>query len=89
MTPALIALAVATSIGSFRADSAPHSRAPWTSGKLKAAGPADLLPGHCTGVEAAYGLRELAGLTRKTAVVSAVGSTFARGLGITALPLAG
>jgi 7,8-dihydropterin-6-yl-methyl-4-(beta-D-ribofuranosyl)aminobenzene 5'-phosphate synthase len=47
-----------------------------------------LLGGHCTGIEAVYRIRQLAGLTRQTAVVSAVGLTFTRGKGISALPLA-
>jgi 7,8-dihydropterin-6-yl-methyl-4-(beta-D-ribofuranosyl)aminobenzene 5'-phosphate synthase len=37
---------------------------------------------HCTGIEATYRLRESTGLDRKTAVVSATGSSFALGLGI-------
>jgi 7,8-dihydropterin-6-yl-methyl-4-(beta-D-ribofuranosyl)aminobenzene 5'-phosphate synthase len=48
----------------------------WTGAKLKAYEMQSLLAGHCTGIEAAYRLRQLAGLTRKTAVVSAVGSSF-------------
>jgi 7,8-dihydropterin-6-yl-methyl-4-(beta-D-ribofuranosyl)aminobenzene 5'-phosphate synthase len=41
-----------------------------------------LLAGHCTGIEATYLLRDSAGLSRKTAVVSAVGSSFMLGHGI-------
>jgi 7,8-dihydropterin-6-yl-methyl-4-(beta-D-ribofuranosyl)aminobenzene 5'-phosphate synthase len=47
-----------------------------------------LLAGHCTGIEATYRLRELTGLTRKTAVVSAVGSSFTLGQGINPRKLA-
>jgi 7,8-dihydropterin-6-yl-methyl-4-(beta-D-ribofuranosyl)aminobenzene 5'-phosphate synthase len=54
----------------------------WTAEKLKAAGLKYLLAGHCTGIEAAFRIRQLAGLDRKTAVVSAVGSSFTLGKGI-------
>jgi len=54
----------------------------WTGAKLKSYGMQSLLAGHCTGIEATYRLRELTGLTRKTAVVSAVGSSFTLGQGI-------
>ena len=47
-----------------------------------------LLGGHCTGIEAVWRLRELAGLTRETCVVSAVGSSFESGRGLDPLDLA-
>jgi 7,8-dihydropterin-6-yl-methyl-4-(beta-D-ribofuranosyl)aminobenzene 5'-phosphate synthase len=60
----------------------------WTGAKLKAFGIGNLLAGHCTGIEATYRLRESTGLNRKTAVVSAAGSSFTLGLGIDPLKLA-
>jgi 7,8-dihydropterin-6-yl-methyl-4-(beta-D-ribofuranosyl)aminobenzene 5'-phosphate synthase len=54
----------------------------WTGEKLKSYGMRYLLAGHCTGIEATYLLRDSAGLSRKTAVVSAVGSSFMLGHGI-------
>lgn len=42
----------------------------------------NLLAGHCSGLEATYKLRQALGLNRKTAVVSAVGSSFTLGKGI-------
>jgi 7,8-dihydropterin-6-yl-methyl-4-(beta-D-ribofuranosyl)aminobenzene 5'-phosphate synthase len=54
----------------------------WTGGKLKTYQIRNLLAGHCTGIEATYRLRQLTGLDRKTAVVSAVGSSFTLGAGI-------
>jgi 7,8-dihydropterin-6-yl-methyl-4-(beta-D-ribofuranosyl)aminobenzene 5'-phosphate synthase len=60
----------------------------WTATKLKEFGMAHLLGAHCTGIEAVYRLREVAGLDRKTAVVSAVGSSFSLDGGIDALALA-
>ena len=60
----------------------------WTATKLKEFGVAHLLGAHCTGIEATYRLRELAGLERKTAVVAAVGSSFSLDGGIDPLALA-
>lgn len=48
----------------------------WTGDKLKEFRVANLLGAHCTGIEAVYRLRERAGLTRKSAIVGSVGSTF-------------
>jgi 7,8-dihydropterin-6-yl-methyl-4-(beta-D-ribofuranosyl)aminobenzene 5'-phosphate synthase len=60
----------------------------WTGNKLKGYEVRSLLAGHCTGLEATYRLRALLGLDRRTAVVSAVGSTFTLGTGIDPLLLA-
>jgi 7,8-dihydropterin-6-yl-methyl-4-(beta-D-ribofuranosyl)aminobenzene 5'-phosphate synthase len=48
----------------------------------------NLLGTHCTGIEAVYRLRDRAGLTRKSAVVGSVGSTFSLDEGIHAGGLA-
>jgi 7,8-dihydropterin-6-yl-methyl-4-(beta-D-ribofuranosyl)aminobenzene 5'-phosphate synthase len=58
-----------------------------TAGRLK--GLAYLLAGHCTGIEATVRLRGLLGLDQRTAVVAAVGSSFAFGKGIEAGWIAG
>lgn len=60
----------------------------WTAEQLKARGLRHLLAGHCTGIEATYVLRSLTGLSRKSAVVSAVGSSFSSAQGIDPLGLA-
>jgi 7,8-dihydropterin-6-yl-methyl-4-(beta-D-ribofuranosyl)aminobenzene 5'-phosphate synthase len=60
----------------------------WTASKLKGFGLENLLAGHCTGIEATYRLRTLAGLPRPKAVVSAVGSSFSLATGIDPLRLA-
>jgi 7,8-dihydropterin-6-yl-methyl-4-(beta-D-ribofuranosyl)aminobenzene 5'-phosphate synthase len=60
----------------------------WTGAKLREYRTENILAGHCTGIEATYRLREAAGLSRKTAVVSATGSSFTLGRGIDALRLA-
>lgn len=60
----------------------------WTGARLKDFRIKNLLAGHCTGIEATYILRRATGLDRKSAVVSAVGSSFALGHGIAARALA-
>ena len=72
-------LAVVGGIHLFRAD---DQTVAWTAEQLRAFGLKYLLGGHCTGLEATYRIRQLAGLDRKTAVVSAVGSSFTLGMGI-------
>jgi 7,8-dihydropterin-6-yl-methyl-4-(beta-D-ribofuranosyl)aminobenzene 5'-phosphate synthase len=51
-------------------------RLKWTAGKLKEFGVQNFLGAHCTGIEATYRIRELCGLSRKTAAVAAVGGGF-------------
>ena len=58
------------------------------AGGLRAAGLRQLLGAHCTGIEAVFRIRQLAGLTRRDAVVASVGSSFTMGKGIDALQLA-
>jgi 7,8-dihydropterin-6-yl-methyl-4-(beta-D-ribofuranosyl)aminobenzene 5'-phosphate synthase len=56
--------------------------------KLKEFGLAHLLGAHCTGIEAVFRIRQRAGLTRKTGVVGAIGSSFSLEGGIDPLALA-
>lgn len=56
----------------------------WTGAQLRRLGVKYLLAGHCTGIEATWRLRTALGLTRKTAPVSSVGSSFTLGKGIQA-----
>ena len=79
---------VVAAVGGFHLFAASDETLEWTAGKLKAFGVQHLLGAHCTGIEAVYRLRSLVGLSRKTAVVSAVGSSFTLGSGIDALHLA-
>jgi 7,8-dihydropterin-6-yl-methyl-4-(beta-D-ribofuranosyl)aminobenzene 5'-phosphate synthase len=69
-------------IGGLHLFSATDQTLAWTGAKLKSYGVLSLLAGHCTGIEATFRLRESLGLSRKTAVVSAVGSSFTLGQGI-------
>jgi 7,8-dihydropterin-6-yl-methyl-4-(beta-D-ribofuranosyl)aminobenzene 5'-phosphate synthase len=75
-------------VGGLHLFAASDATLAWTGAKLKSFGLQNLLAGHCTGIEATYRLREATGLERKTAVVSAVGSSFTLGHGIEPLELA-
>ena len=79
---------VLAAIGGFHLFPASDSVLKWTGSKLKDFGLQYMLGAHCTGVEAVFQLRSIAGLTRANAVVGAVGSTFILGRGIDALSLA-
>jgi 7,8-dihydropterin-6-yl-methyl-4-(beta-D-ribofuranosyl)aminobenzene 5'-phosphate synthase len=69
-------------IGGLHTFAASDETLGWTAQRLREGGLKYFLAGHCTGIEAAFRIRELAGLDRKTAVVSAVGSSFTLGEGI-------
>jgi 7,8-dihydropterin-6-yl-methyl-4-(beta-D-ribofuranosyl)aminobenzene 5'-phosphate synthase len=69
-------------IGGLHLYNASDQTLAWTGAKLKSFRIENLLAGHCTGIEATYRLRESTGLGRKTAVVSAAGSSFTLGVGI-------
>ena len=75
-------------IGGFHLFAASDEQLAWTATHLRELGLGHLLGAHCTGVEAVFRVRQLAGLTRRTAVVSAVGSSFTLGSGLDALALA-
>ena len=79
---------VLAAVGGFHLFAADDATLEWTGSKLKAFGLRYLLGAHCTGLEAVYRLRTMLGLTRKTAVVGAVGSSFTLGTGISARNLA-
>ncbi len=60
----------------------------WTAERLRALGVRQLLAAHCTGMEATYRLRADIGMTRESAVVAGVGSSYTLGSGISTLSLA-
>jgi 7,8-dihydropterin-6-yl-methyl-4-(beta-D-ribofuranosyl)aminobenzene 5'-phosphate synthase len=80
---------VLAAVGGFHLFAASDATLEWTGSKLREFGLQYLLGAHCTGVEAVFRIRALLGLTRKTAVVGAVGSSFTLGKGIDALSVAG
>lgn len=75
-------------IGGLHLFAATDEHLAWTAARLREAGLVHLLGAHCTGVEAAFRLRDLANLSRRTAVVAAVGASFTLGQGIDPLALA-
>ena len=82
------AVPFAAAIGGFHLFGASDETLAWTAGKIKEFGVRHLLGAHCTGIEAVFRLRQLAGLTRETAVVGAVGASFTLGKGIDPTALA-
>jgi 7,8-dihydropterin-6-yl-methyl-4-(beta-D-ribofuranosyl)aminobenzene 5'-phosphate synthase len=54
----------------------------WTADRLRSIGVEHLMAGHCTGIEPLIRLRVGLNLSRRTAVVGAVGSQFVLGEGI-------
>ena len=79
---------VEAAIGGFHLFAATDAVLQWTGERLRALGVRQLLGAHCTGIEAVFRLRQVAGLARSTAVVAAVGSAFTLGKGIESPPLA-
>ena len=79
---------VHSAIGGFHLFAASDEHLGWTATRLREMGLGHLLGAHCTGLEAVFRLRQLAGLPRDKAVVSAVGSSFTLGAGIEPLALA-
>lgn len=79
---------VHATIGGFHLFQLDDKKLTWTATKLREFGVRHLLGAHCTGIEAVYRLRQLAGLDRSTCVVSSVGSSFALDKGIDPLALA-
>ncbi len=69
-------------VGGFHLFPASDQQLDWTADKLKGFGVSYLIGAHCTGIEAVYRIRERLNLSRKSAVVGAVGATFVLGEGI-------
>jgi len=75
-------------IGGLHLFGASEDQLKWTAGQFNAFGLQQLVGAHCTGVEAVYRIRELAGLTRQTCMVGAVGASYSLTKGINALRIA-
>jgi 7,8-dihydropterin-6-yl-methyl-4-(beta-D-ribofuranosyl)aminobenzene 5'-phosphate synthase len=71
-------------IGGLHLFGADDKHLAWTAAQLKAFGVQQLVGAHCTGIEAVYRIRELAGLTRQTCMVGAVGASYSLANGINA-----
>jgi 7,8-dihydropterin-6-yl-methyl-4-(beta-D-ribofuranosyl)aminobenzene 5'-phosphate synthase len=75
-------------IGGVHLFGATDAHLAWTAGQLKKFGVQQFVGAHCTGIEATYRIRELAGLTRQTAMVGAVGASYSLAKGIDAVRVA-
>ncbi|MEW6321862.1 MAG: MBL fold metallo-hydrolase [Acidobacteriota bacterium] len=75
-------------IGGLHLFTASDEHLAWTAGQFKAFGVQQLMGAHCTGIEAVYRIRELAGLTRQTCMVGAVGASYSLANGINAVRIA-
>ena len=69
-------------LGGFHLYPLDDERLDWTASRLREFGVHHLVGAHCTGLEAVYRLRDRLGLSRRTAVVGAVGASFVLGRGI-------
>jgi 7,8-dihydropterin-6-yl-methyl-4-(beta-D-ribofuranosyl)aminobenzene 5'-phosphate synthase len=69
-------------IGGVHLFGATDAHLAWTAGQLKGFGVQQFVGAHCTGIEATYRIRELAGLTRQSAMVGAVGASYSLTRGI-------
>ena len=63
-------------VGGLHLFNASDDQVNWTADEFKQFKVANLLGAHCTGIEAVYRLRDRAGMSRKSAAVGTVGSTF-------------
>jgi 7,8-dihydropterin-6-yl-methyl-4-(beta-D-ribofuranosyl)aminobenzene 5'-phosphate synthase len=75
-------------IGGLHLFAADEPQLSWTASQLKRFGVQQLVGAHCTGIEAVYRIRELAGLTRQTCMVGAVGASYSLDKGINPLRVA-
>jgi 7,8-dihydropterin-6-yl-methyl-4-(beta-D-ribofuranosyl)aminobenzene 5'-phosphate synthase len=75
-------------IGGLHLFAADDKHLAWTAAQFKRFGVQQLLGAHCTGIEAVYCIRDLAGLTRQTCMVGAVGATYSLDKGINPLQIA-
>ena len=80
--------AVKAIIGGLHLFAADEKHLAWTAEQFKRFGVQQMLGAHCTGVEAVYRIRDLAGLTRETCMVGAVGATYSLDKGINPLRIA-
>ena len=69
-------------LGGFHLMSLTDEKIEWTGGTMREFGVDHVVGTHCTGINAVTGLRKAGNLSRETAVVGTVGSTFTLGKGI-------
>jgi len=71
-------------IGGLHLFAADEKHLAWTADQLKRFQVQQMVGAHCTGIEAVYRIRDLAGLNRQTCMVGAVGTTYSLARGIEA-----
>lgn len=69
-------------IGGLHLFAADEKHLAWTAGQLKRFQVQQMIGAHCTGIEAVYRIRDLAGLNRQSCMVGAVGTTYSLARGI-------
>jgi len=69
-------------VGGVHLFPATETQVDWTADKMKEFGLSYFVGAHCTGIDSVFRIRQRLGLTRKSAVVGAVGATFVLGEGI-------
>jgi 7,8-dihydropterin-6-yl-methyl-4-(beta-D-ribofuranosyl)aminobenzene 5'-phosphate synthase len=69
-------------IGGLHLFAADEKHLAWTASQLKAFQVQQMIGAHCTGIEAVYRIRDLAGLNRQTCMVGAVGTSYSLARGI-------
>ena len=75
-------------IGGFHLIRATDKHLEWTANKLKSFGITKIMGAHCTGINSLYSLKHLLGLSRRNAVVGAVGDSFDLENGVNAATIA-
>jgi len=73
---------VHAAVGGFHLYELADEKLTWTAKKLTEYGVQQILGAHCTGIESLFRLRELMGLTKKTAAVATVGAQFSLDAGV-------
>ena len=73
---------IQSAIGGFHLFAADDEVLQWTAERASELGLGGFLGSHCTGFESVYRIRELAGLSRETARVGAIGTKYVAGSGI-------
>jgi 7,8-dihydropterin-6-yl-methyl-4-(beta-D-ribofuranosyl)aminobenzene 5'-phosphate synthase len=79
---------IVSAIGGFHLFESDDDHLKWTGEKLREFGVQSLMGAHCTGIEAVYRLRQVAGLDRRTCIVGAVGASFDLNTGFKPLRIA-
>lgn len=75
-------------VGGIHLFAATDASLEWTAAQFKRFAVQQFLGAHCTGIEAVYRIRQLAGLTRQTGVVGAVGASYSLTRGINPMRVA-